>query len=192
MIYNIEKICKEYQKGKKLKYIFFWGHQPKKNGSLSKSCLSQWWIQEFTHKNIIYFCAEQWMMAEKARLFKDNDCLNKILKSKTPKECKMLGRKIQNFDEEIWNKNKCNIVLFGNFLKFSQNKLLMDYLLNTKNKILVEVSPYDKIWGIGMKENNVHINNPNKWKGKNLLGFALMEVRENLKGNIKLQRIDFL
>ena len=91
-----------------------------------------------------------------------------------------LGRKVKNFDEKKWNETKYSIVFAGNLLKFSQDENLKDFLLSTKNDIIVEASPYDKIWGMGMSADDEFVENPTRWKGENLLGFALMEVRDEL------------
>lgn len=120
-------------------------------------------------------------MAEKARIFEDEEIRKQIFTETDPKTIKQLGRKIKNFNQEIWDKCKYSIILNGNYAKFLQNKELLDFLLSTGNKILVEASPYDTIWGVGMEEANPQINNPFLWKGQNLLGFALMEVRNELK-----------
>lgn len=98
-----------------------------------------------------------------------------------PKEIKALGRKVRGFDESVWNKVKYSIVLNGNFRKFTQNPKLREFLLSTGENILVEASPYDAIWGIRMSANNENAQNPMKWKGQNLLGFALMEVRDEIR-----------
>ncbi len=120
------------------------------------------------------------MMAEKARLFKDYETLEEILSAKDQKEIKDLGRKIKNFNEEIWNREKYEIVKSGNLAKFSQDENLKEFLLSTGDKIIVEASPYDSIWGIGMGAKDENIEYPTAWKGENLLGFALMEVRDLL------------
>lgn len=120
------------------------------------------------------------MMAEKARLFKDEEILKEILQSKHPKQIKELGRKVRNFDEEVWKKKRYSIILNGNYAKFLQNEGQRQFLIGTKNRVLVEASPYDKIWGIGMAADDENIENPLEWKGLNLLGFALMEVRDEL------------
>ncbi|SHF05931.1 conserved hypothetical protein, ribA/ribD-fused [Chryseobacterium takakiae] len=91
-----------------------------------------------------------------------------------------MGRKVKKFDLDIWNEHKYEIVKKGNFLKFSQNEGFKEFLLSTDNKILVEASPYDTIWGIGMLETDPNTKNPVQWNGENLLGFALMEVRDEL------------
>ncbi|MCB1178189.1 MAG: NADAR family protein [Leptospiraceae bacterium] len=161
-------------------FIFFWGHH-KKNEEITKSCLSQWYDSTFIHENIKYLTAEHWMMAEKARLFNDKENFELIIKSNHPSEVKKLGRQIKNFNPELWNENKYKIVIEGNFLKFNQNKDLKNFLLQTGNKVLVEASPEDKIWGIGLSENDPDIYNIKNWKGENLLGFSLMEVRDRLK-----------
>ncbi|EAG6755983.1 NADAR family protein [Listeria monocytogenes] len=181
MDYTLEKIQHKYRKGEKLKYIFFWGHQPAEDGKISKSCFSQWWICSFKVDGVEYNCAEQFMMAEKAKLFNDMEMREKILAAKHPKQAKDFGRLISGFQEDIWRKNRFNIVMRANQAKFSQNEELKKFLMQTKNRILVEASPVDKIWGIGMAADNKNVENPLYWKGLNLLGFALMAVRDELE-----------
>ncbi|ELA3156738.1 NADAR family protein [Listeria monocytogenes] len=181
MDYTLEKIQHKYRKGEKLKYIFFWGHQPAEDGKISKSCFSQWWICSFKVDGVEYNCAEQFMMAEKAKLFNDMEMREKILAAKHPKQAKDFGRLISGFQEDIWLKNRFNIVMRANQAKFSQNEELKKFLMQTKNRILVEASPVDKIWGIGMATDNQNVENPLYWKGLNLLGFALMAVRDELE-----------
>lgn len=124
MKYANELIIKQYNEGATLKYLFFWGHQPSKDGSITKSCFSQWWLSEFTIDDVVYKTAEHYMMAEKARLFNDADMLDAILKSQHPHEAKKLGRKVKNFDAKIWDKHKYDIVKKGNYHKFSQDEAL--------------------------------------------------------------------
>ncbi|EAD0070035.1 NADAR family protein [Listeria monocytogenes] len=181
MDYTLEKIQHKYRKGEKLKYIFFWGHQPAEDGKISKSCFSQWWICSFKVDGVEYNCAEQFMMAEKSKLFNDMEMREKILAAKHPKQAKDFGRLIRGFQEDIWLKNRFNIVMRANQAKFSQNEELKKFLMQTKNRILVEASPVDKIWGIGMAADNKNVENPLYWKGLNLLGFALMAVRDELE-----------
>lgn len=161
-------------------FIFFWGHIPAKGGQITESCLSQWWKCNFMENGVVFCCAEQYMMYKKALLFEDYEYACKILESKDPKEIKEYGRLIRNFNEEQWNLNKQEIVVQGNILKFSQNAELREYLRNTNAKILVEASPYDRIWGIGMKKGTAAIFDPLSWKGENLLGFSIMEARDRV------------
>ena len=174
MKYNIENI--DSSKG----FIFFWGHSCKEN-IINKCCLSQWYKSDFIIDDVKYCCMEQYMMAEKAKLFNDSETLNLIMDETDQKTIKYLGRMVKNFNSNIWDENKYNIVLKGNFAKFSQNNNLKDFLLSTNDSIIVEASPYDKVWGIGMKQDDKNILDVSKWKGKNLLGFALMEVRDMLR-----------
>ncbi|WP_299184447.1 NADAR family protein [uncultured Aquimarina sp.] len=180
MKYTLQNIQEEFNKGKSLKYLFFWGHTPNKDGSISKSCFSQWWNQSFAVEGVVYKTAEHWMMAEKARLFKDDLIEKEIIDCNHPMEAKQLGRKVRNFDPKIWDAHKYEIVKQGNYHKFSQHQELKEFLLNTKKRIIVEASPRDRIWGIGMGQANEKAQNPNLWRGQNLLGFALMEVRDEL------------
>lgn len=178
MKYTLQNTIVKFQKNEELDFLFFWGHTVKE--VITKACFSQWFPCEFVEDEIVYKTAEHYMMANKAKLFNDNEILKKVLKSETPNEAKSLGRKVKNFDSQIWDNHKYDIVKQANLLKFSQNEEFKDFLLSTYNKILVEASPYDTIWGIGMLESDKNIKNPNSWKGENLLGFALMEVRDEL------------
>ncbi|WP_440960166.1 NADAR family protein [Paenibacillus nitricinens] len=180
MIYNIEQLRKAYIAGKTFKFMFFWGHTPPKHDGVDKSCFSQWWMSPFLVEGMEYSCVEQFMMAEKARLFGDDEMLDAILKAKHPKEMKAYGRAVRNFENDTWDKECYNIVKRGNIAKFSQNPKLGEYLKSTKNRILVEASPQDRIWGIGMSQSNPDAENPVKWRGRNLLGFVLTEVRDEL------------
>lgn len=118
------------------------------------------------------------MMAEKCRIIGDEETRKLILHEDDPEKIKELGREAKGFDQELWNKSKFEIVVKGNLAKFEQNSDLCDFLKNTKSRVLVEASPYDRIWGIGMREDNKDIQKPEKWYGTNLLGFALMVVRD--------------
>lgn len=176
MKYSIEHISEL----KNVKYLFFWGHQPSRDGSITKSCLSQWWEAPFLVDNASYKTAEHYMMAQKAKLFNDDSAYHKIITCKTPAEAKKIGREVLNFDQSIWEAERFSIVKKANHHKFNQNPLLKEFLINTKNRVLVEASPVDSIWGVGMDKHNPNVLNPKKWKGLNLLGFALMEVRDGL------------
>lgn len=160
---------------KRNEIVCFW-KEMKLNGYLS-----QWYNSEMVIDGISYLNTEQYMMAQKAKLFGDEKIFNKIMKENTPSEFKRLGRLIKNFDDDIWNREKRNIVLKGNIHKFSQNEKLKKLLLDTGDKILIEASPYDDIWGVKLRETDSLILNINTWKGENLLGFILMEVRDYLK-----------
>lgn len=179
--FDLEWLKKQYNSGEKIKFEFFWGHRPSHDKTVTKSCLSQWWKCEFYEDAEKYCCMEQYMMSAKAKLFGDDEINQQIMKCSDPNKIKSLGRKVRGFDGKIWDKVKYSIVLNGNYLKFSQNRQLMNFLLNTGDKILVEASPYDGIWGIQMSANDENAKNPLEWRGSNLLGFALTEVREELK-----------
>ncbi len=157
--------------------VFFWGHQDRLD-NVTNACLSQWWHSDFEVDGKWYNCAEQYMMEQKALLFCDQLIGEQIMTSYSPLEQKKLGRKISHFDPEIWDAVKYDIVINGNKAKFIQNKQLKEFLLSTGNKILVEASPNDNIWGIGMDSSDPAVFSPFKWNGRNLLGFALMEVRD--------------
>lgn len=179
MKYTIPLILKQSQTTP-LKYLFFWGHQPGKNGQITASCFSQWFESPFTVDGQTYATAEHWMMAGKARLFNDEEILSQIMASTNPGKAKALGRKVRGFQPEEWDAAKFDIVVEGNLHKFRQIPEMGEFLKNTQSRILVEASPVDFIWGIGMAKDHPKVNDPAAWKGQNLLGFALMEVRDKL------------
>ncbi|MFK7810277.1 MAG: NADAR family protein [Saprospiraceae bacterium] len=183
MKYSNNWLIEQLQNNQEINYIYFWGHHPAKNGATNQSCLSQWFDSPFEYEGNVYRTAEHWMMAEKARLFKDAESEQLILKSTSPKEAKALGRQVKNFDNNAWLAERVRIVTEGNALKFTQNKDMGKYLLSTGNDVLVEASPYDRIWGIGMKKDDRGVDDPRNWKGGNLLGYVLMEVRGMVKAN---------
>jgi len=180
MALNKQSLIDLYPDPAAIPFLFFWGHQPATDGITTKSCFSQWWVAPFEVDGIIYPTAEHWMMAGKARLFGDDDAMKAILSSDTPAKAKEQGRLVQQFDPAVWDQHKYDIVVDGNFHKFTQHSALKEYLLATGEKILVEASPNDAIWGIGMGASDPAACNPATWRGNNLLGFALMEVRDKI------------
>ncbi|HZZ82153.1 MAG TPA: NADAR family protein [Gemmataceae bacterium] len=174
---DLEQLRRRCSEGEQFRYLFFWGHQPSKDGRITASCLSQWFAASFTIDKMSYSTAEHWMMASKARLFGDDETLQQILSAADPKDAKALGRQVRNFDNEVWTKSCRQLVTQGNVAKFSQNETLRAFLLATEDQVLVEASPYDRIWGIGLKATDEKAKHPATWEGQNLLGFALMDVR---------------
>ncbi|WP_019653359.1 NADAR family protein [Variovorax atrisoli] len=169
-----------FAQGHRPEYLLFWGHQAPKTG-VNKSCFSQWFEVAFKVDGVSYRTAEHFMMAGKARLFGDDEVCERILAARTPAEAKKLGREIRGFDEAAWVAARLDIVTQGNIAKFSQNAELGAFLLGTGHQVLVEASPVDPIWGIGLAANDPLAQDPRKWKGLNLLGFALMAAREVLR-----------
>ena len=129
--------------------------------------------------SIVYNCSEQYMMAEKAKLFNDREIRNKILESTDPREQKELGRQIRGFDSKIWSENARRIMYEGLLLKFSQNAKLREILSATAGTLIVEAAKDDKIWGIGLGEDDPLIHDRKNWLGTNWLGETLTELRED-------------
>lgn len=179
-VYNIDWLTNKFDNGEHLRFLFFWGHtnKNKDDKSISKIIFSQWYDSPFTVDGITYLTTEHWMMSWKASLFGDKTVFDKIIQVTKPAEAKELGRQVRNFDEIVWNKRRFEIVKLGNIHKFNQNPELLKCLLGTGDQILVEASPVDSIWGIGLAQGDAMIENPYAWNGQNLLGFALMEVRD--------------
>ena len=176
--YDMEWLLSLKNGGTSQKFVYFWGHRKRTDKAITKACFSQWWDSPFEVDGNRYASAEHWMMAEKARLFQADEIHSQILKTNSPRKAKALGRKIERFDQEVWDNAKYDIVVKGNFYKFSQHDDLGIFLRNTGKRVLVEASPIDKIWGVGLAQDDPLIETPGKWQGQNLLGFALMSVRD--------------
>jgi ribA/ribD-fused uncharacterized protein len=161
-------------------FLFFWGHRARRDGGIGPGCLSQWWAAPFRVDGITYLTAEHFMMAGKARLFGDEVMASRILEAPSPGDAKALGRAIRGYDEELWAASRYGIVIEGNIGKFGQNPVLLAYLAATAGRVLVEASPTDRVWGIGLAADDSRAARPSQWDGLNLLGFALMDVRERL------------
>ena len=179
-IYDVHALLAECKQGYHPDYVFFWKPVPAVDGQIGKGCLCQWWVAPFLVEGVRYDTAEHFMMAEKARLFGDFAIHEKILSTASPRLVKELGRQIKGFDTPTWVLRRTDIVTRGNMAKFGQHDDLREYLLATGEKILVEASPYDTIWGIGRAEDDPCAASPEQWNGLNLLGFALMLVRDQL------------
>jgi len=182
MQYSLAWLLATVEKKTRVKYLFFWGHQKSRSGEVTAACFSQWWAAPFAVEGVHYNTTEHWMMAQKALLFDNADIYQQIIAARSPAEAKALGRQVRNFDEAVWNANRSAIVVRGNLEKFSQHRDLQEFLLHTKDRILIEASPVDSIWGIGLAADTSQAENPRQWNGLNLLGFALMEVRDQLRG----------
>ncbi len=180
-MYDLTWVLAQIRAKKRLKYLYFWGHRPSASGQLSASCLSQWWSSPFTVDGVTYATAEHWMMAGKAQLFGDQEAASRIVAASHPDRAKKLGRQVRGFDEQRWREHRSQLVVAGNLAKFSQHPDLKEFLVNTGSRVLVEASPVDRVWGVGLATDDDRIANPHQWRGLNLLGFALMEVRDALK-----------
>ncbi|MEM8558252.1 MAG: NADAR family protein [Bacteroidota bacterium] len=177
---TLDQLQQAVQRGRRFRYLFFWGHKPRSDGQIDKACLSQWYVAPFTVDGQRYPTAEHFMMAEKARLFGDHEIAARVLKAPHPGAAKKLGRQVRGFDEATWQQARFDVVVRGNVAKFEQNEALGDFLRGTKARVLVEASPRDRIWGIGLAADDPRAVKPLAWRGQNLLGFALMGVRSRL------------
>jgi ribA/ribD-fused uncharacterized protein len=166
--------------GEGFRYLYFWGHRPRADGGVSASCFSQWFASPFVVEDVRYATAEHWMMAEKARLFGDDAALARVFAKDDPSVAKAAGRSVRDFDDALWTRRRFDTVVRGNLAKFGQHPPLRDFLLGTGQQVLVEASPVDAVWGIGLAAGDPRAQDPAHWQGLNLLGFALMAVRDAL------------
>lgn len=143
--------------------------------------LSNWYLSEFKIDSIKFSSMEQYMMYKKAIVFDDTEIAKEILETTDVSKIKALGRQVLNYNDTHWNGVRQIIIYKGLLEKFSQNEDLKKRLLNTGNDILAECAVQDKIWGIGLSMKDVNRWDMEKWRGENLLGFALMMVREELQ-----------
>ncbi|MGV3456653.1 NADAR family protein [Sphingomonas sp.] len=151
------------------RFTFFWSGP-----------FSQWHKSAFTLDGVVYNTAEQYMMAEKARLFRDDETCARILTVSDPRDQKALGRRVRNFDEARWNAVARDIVYRGNRAKFTTHRDLLTTLFDTAGTTLVEASPLDTIWGIGLAADDPDASDRTKWRGTNWLGEVLTELRDTL------------
>ena len=168
---NADYFCKnprEHDKG----YTFFWENS---------SPFSQWHKSDFRALGIGFNSAEQYMMFQKAILFNDYETAEKILDTRNVRTQKELGRQVKGFGNGLWTVNCRRIVYEANKYKFSQNRQLLDELLATRGTTLVEASPYDTIWGIGLTKDDERATDRSKWKGKNWLGHILTLLRDDFE-----------
>jgi len=174
-------LTREVRAGARVKYLHFWGHGPRQDGQIGASCLSQWWPSPFTVDGVAYATAEHWMMAAKARLFGDAEAERAAIDAPNPALAKKAGRLVRGFDDATWERERYGIVVEGSVHKFAAHADLRTFLLATGERVLVEASPVDRVWGIGLAADDDRATHPETWRGPNLLGFALMEARERLR-----------
>lgn len=152
------------------KFTFFYGGHA-----------SQWAACTFAIDGVKYNCAEQYMMAQKAILFDDAAALQIIMNTDNPKIQKAAGRTVKNFDKILWEQNAKLFVYRANMAKFTQNSEFLEWLMGTDGTTLVEASPWDKIWGIGLDSTDPRAKDRTTWQGTNWLGEIITQVREDLK-----------
>ncbi|RSM69129.1 DUF1768 domain-containing protein [Amycolatopsis sp. WAC 01375] len=177
---SVAEVVRLQRSGSRVKFLFFWGHRPRRHGTIGPECFSQWWPARFTADGETFSTAEHYMMWRKAVLFDDAEGAARILGARHPREAKALGREVRGFVQGRWEDERYGIVLDGTIAKFGQHPDLRDFLLGTKNRVLVEASPLDAIWGIGLATDHPQVENAERWRGLNLLGFALGEARAAL------------
>ncbi|WP_443060481.1 NADAR family protein [Streptomyces sp. NBC_00459] len=178
---SLEALTREVRAGARVKYLHFWGHRPRPDGRVGPSCLSQWWPAAFSVDGVEYATAEHWMMAAKARLFEDAEAERQAITAPNPALAKKAGRLVRGFDQAVWERERFGIVVEGSVHKFTAHSDLGGFLLGTGERVLVEASPVDRVWGIGLAADDEAALDPERWRGPNLLGFALMAARERLR-----------
>lgn len=177
-----DSLTKAWDEGHRPELLMFWGRKGNDPSKVGPYVFSQWHFSDFAIDGITYPTAEHWMMAQKARIMGDTNTLEQILACGGPDEAKAFGRQVTNWDQTKWDAEKFDVVVQGNLAKFSQDPELREYLLGTGDKVLVEASPEDRVWGIGLRREDKAAHNPHTWRGQNLLGFAIMEARQRIRG----------
>lgn len=167
--------------GVRVRWVFFWGHAAPAVGAIGAHVLSQWSPVEFTVDGVTYRSAERFMMAGKARLFGAADAERAAITAAHPAGAKKAARPVRDFDEATWVGHRLDVVVRANVAKFGQHDDLCSYLLGTGDRVLVEASPRDRSWGIGMGARDEHAEDPSCWRGENLRGFPLMAARAQLR-----------
>jgi ribA/ribD-fused uncharacterized protein len=181
---DVDELRARVAGGARFAYRHFWGHRARPDGVLTDSVYSQWWPCRFEVDGQAFSSAEQFMMAGKARLFGDEETRAKILAVPDPGKVKALGRQVRGFDEAPWAAARFDLVTRGNLAKFGDDARLRAHLLASGDDVLVEASPLDAIWGIGLAADSPLAGDPAGWRGLNLLGFALVRTRAILRGDL--------
>ncbi|HWD06893.1 MAG TPA: NADAR family protein [Amycolatopsis sp.] len=178
---TFDELCRALDRGRRFTYLPFWGYRPDPGNRIGAGCLSQWWPASFEADGSLFPTAEHYLMWRKATLFGDETAAAQILEAQHPRQAKALGQAVRGFDEAVWHAQRFAIVVAGNTAKFGQNAGLAEYLARTGDRVLVEASPVDRVWGIGLGPGDQRVQEPRSWRGLNLLGFALMEVRQAVR-----------
>ena len=179
---SVEELVALCEAGGLPRYVNFWGHQPQPDGTLGPSCLSQWWPAEFAADGQVFASAEHYMMWRKARLFGDHDDGRRGAGRHVTgagQGARTSGERLRQRDVD---RHRWEIVVSGSLAKFTSDPALTAYLVGTGDAVLVEASPHDRIWGIGLTADDARAAVPSRWRGLNLLGFALMEARSRIEG----------
>jgi len=179
MKYDVVWLKRQYDSGVRPSFLFF-SVKSDEIASSEQTVLSQWYPSPFHVLGEGYAHAAHWMMVQKAKLFGDHRAVSDLFSGTENQAILKRGRNIEGFDQARWDAVKYDIVVQGNLHKFSQHKALQAYISGTHPWVLTEANPEDAVWGIGMRENAPGARNPHCWNGLNLLGFALMEVRDIL------------
>ena len=182
---DVDELRQREVHGPPFELLFFSGYQPLPNGKIGTTCLNQSWAAPFEIDGDRYATAEHYVMVGKARLFGDEAMAAHILASTAPEEAFELGREVRGFEQSVWAAARYDIVVAANRAKFTARPELGVYLTqHTGHKILVHADPNDQVWGIGLAPNDIRARKPTEWRGRNLLGFALMEVRDELRARV--------
>jgi len=153
--------------------VLFWSGWPSQHAPATFEVCGVW-----------YNCTQQYLMAERARMFGDADRLDDIMWSRDPVQQTVLGHAVKNCDEARWRRAVPAMLLRGNMAKYAQNATLKRLLLATHPKVLVQASPYDTVYGVGLTPHDPRALDPEHWRGLNLLGTALMQTRQTLLGAV--------
>ena len=179
--HSLDDLIARCAAGERPTFVHFWGHTPAVAGVVDKSCLSQWYPAPFVVDGVRFATAEHWMMHGKARVFHDDKTAARVLVDDDPAIAKRLGREVDGFETPVWEQHRFALVVAGSLHKLRAHPTLRAFVESTGDAVLVEASPHDAVWGIGMTAADDGANDPARWRGLNLLGFALMQARAQLR-----------
>ncbi|WP_093024289.1 NADAR family protein [Pustulibacterium marinum] len=178
--YSVEWLKEQLVNDEVKDFLLFEGKTTTHPTEVDERCLSRKYESSFKVNGIVYKTAEHWMMAQRARLFHEDKLAEAIIAADSIQKVQQLSREVNDKNEVIWKERRFDLAVEGNIHKFSQNPELKRFLLNTDEDVLVEANKNESVWGIGMGVENPKATEVFQWKGRNLLGFALMEVRDRL------------
>ncbi len=178
------QVADRIRQGVRVKFLLFHEPEPRPDGSAGRGCLSQRWPAPFTLDGLSFPTAEHHLMWRKAMLFGDHKRAARIMATDHPTEVVRIGRQVAGFDQRTWEAKRFEIAVAGSMAKFSQHPDLRAFLFGTGDRVLVEASRVDPVWGNGLSADDPRARQPDQWPGLNLLGFALMQARAALRTQV--------
>ncbi|MBB1509960.1 NADAR family protein [Tessaracoccus sp. MC1756] len=178
--YSVSELRTAFAAGAGLDLLLFHGHVPEHPGQVDNGCLSEHYPAPFESDGELFRTVEHYIAWRKATLFGDKHSAQRVLRAEAPTTARAIGRTVRPFNDEVWKSHRFDVAVAANVAKFAADPQLADHLRSTGRSVLVNASPIDRVWGIGLSADDPAAQDPTRWPGLNIQGFALMEARRRL------------